>query len=448
LYPRFVGEPGPSKRSRPTYSDPELEIVSNVDDDDENLDLAYRSDESEYEDVYKDPTEKRTTQRRKTKTAPTTSGLKLKLKMPEQYTNDKASHASVSIPGLTPDLVSSFFPGTDFRFLPLKADASSRPLYISPVNHTIILEDFHPLAAQAQDFLIAISEPVSRPAHIHEYKLTKHSLQAAISVGLETEDIVEVLNRLSKLPVAKEVVDFIRDSTKSYGKVKLVLKSNKYFVEVSDDSALTELLRSDKIKDSRVAYGDEVEQSLAPRKGDLVLPGTSTSVPAAAGENGAGVDASQEDIFVNVNLDKSQLLIWLAFFTKSDRPALDDELEDDDDRVHSFEIKESAIEVVKKECVDIDYPMLEEYDFRNDHVNADLEIDLKPTTTIRPYQEKSLSKMFGNGYAVSFLRISEAKLKLNDDTSDERGQVSSSYPVAQERRWSELPLRAPSKSRA
>jgi hypothetical protein len=41
--------------------------------------------------------------------------------------------------------------------------------------------------------------------------------------------------------------------------------------------------------------------------------------------------------------------------------------------------------------------MLEEYDFRNDTVNPTLEIDLKPATQIRPYQEKSLSKMFGNG---------------------------------------------------
>ncbi len=45
--------------------------------------------------------------------------------------------------------------------------------------------------------------------------------------------------------------------------------------------------------------------------------------------------------------------------------------------------------------------MLEEYDFRNDTVNANLEIDLKPTTQLRPYQEKSLSKMFGNGRARS-----------------------------------------------
>ena len=42
--------------------------------------------------------------------------------------------------------------------------------------------------------------------------------------------------------------------------------------------------------------------------------------------------------------------------------------------------------------------MLEEYDFRNDTVNANLDIDLKPATVIRSYQETSLSKMFGNGW--------------------------------------------------
>ena len=45
--------------------------------------------------------------------------------------------------------------------------------------------------------------------------------------------------------------------------------------------------------------------------------------------------------------------------------------------------------------------MLEEYDFRNDTVLPNLDIDLKATTSIRPYQEKCLSKMFGNGRARS-----------------------------------------------
>jgi hypothetical protein len=41
--------------------------------------------------------------------------------------------------------------------------------------------------------------------------------------------------------------------------------------------------------------------------------------------------------------------------------------------------------------------MMEEYDFRHDEVNPTLEIDLKPSAALRPYQEKSLGKMFGNG---------------------------------------------------
>ena len=45
--------------------------------------------------------------------------------------------------------------------------------------------------------------------------------------------------------------------------------------------------------------------------------------------------------------------------------------------------------------------MLEEYDFRNDTINPNLDIDLKPATVIRPYQETSLSKMFGNGCVMA-----------------------------------------------
>ena len=51
----------------------------------------------------------------------------------------------------------------------------------------------------------------------------------------------------------------------------------------------------------------------------------------------------------------------------------------------------------------LNYPMVEEYDYRNDHVNPNVGMELKPQAlaTIRPYQIKSLSKMFGNGRARS-----------------------------------------------
>lgn len=62
---------------------------------------------------------------------------------------------------LQDSLVSHIFMDQDFSWLQLKPDHASRPLWISPEGH-IILEAFSPIAEQAQDFLVAISEPVSR----------------------------------------------------------------------------------------------------------------------------------------------------------------------------------------------------------------------------------------------------------------------------------------------
>ncbi|KAI3828651.1 hypothetical protein L1987_02759 [Smallanthus sonchifolius] len=62
---------------------------------------------------------------------------------------------------------------------------------------------------------------------------------------------------------------------------------------------------------------------------------------------------------------------------------------------HSFEIDPSQVENVKQRCLPnaLNYPMLEEYDFRNDNINPDLEMELKPQAQPWPYQEKSLSNV-------------------------------------------------------
>ena len=219
-------------------------------------------------------------------------------------------------PQPTGDLVSSVFPDDrDFSFLTLKADHATRPYWISPETGNILLESFHQLAAQATDFLIAIAEPVSRPSHIHEYKLTTHSLYAAVSVGLKTEDIIETLNRLSKVPVPAKIAKFIRDCTVSYGKVKLVLKFNKHYVESGHAETLRILLRDETIANARVAtdadaqgdgdaatYG--LEKDKAPKRAGLVIPGTVVAgtpgpddqIPAADKGKGKAAD----DLFTAV----------------------------------------------------------------------------------------------------------------------------------------------------
>ena len=295
-----------------------------------------------------------------------------------------------------PDSVSHIFANSDFSYLKLKPDHSSRPIWISPMDGKIFLESFSPLSEQAQDFLVTIAEPVSRPSFIHEYKITTHSLYAAVSVGLETDDIISVLNRLSKVPIATSVTDFIKTATHSYGKVKLVLKYNRYFVESSSAEILRMLLKDEVIGKLRLVSSEEksiTEDGLvkteAPTQGDLVIPGTKKN---HLNDNSKGEgDKDNENI---EKLDEEVENIYADVIA-------DAEDENTDDTVHSFEIASENVETIKKRCQEIDYPMLEEYDFRNDKRNPDLEIDLKPSTQIRPYQEKSLSKMFGNGRARS-----------------------------------------------
>lgn len=67
---------------------------------------------------------------------------------------------------LQDNLVSHIFQDQDFSWLHLKPDHASRPIWISPEDGHIILEAFSPIAEQAQDFLVAISEPVSRYAQL------------------------------------------------------------------------------------------------------------------------------------------------------------------------------------------------------------------------------------------------------------------------------------------
>ncbi|CAK9141920.1 unnamed protein product [Ilex paraguariensis] len=143
----------------------------------------------------------------------------------------------------------------DFTKLELKPDHANRPLWAC-ADGRIFLETFSPLYKQAYDFLIAIAEPVCRSESMHEYNLTPHSLYAAVSVGLETETIIAVLNKLSKTKLPKETIDFIQASTANYGKVKLVLKKNRYFIESPFPEVLKRLLKDEVISRARISTED------------------------------------------------------------------------------------------------------------------------------------------------------------------------------------------------
>ena len=189
------------------------------------------------------------------------------------------------------------------------------------------------------------------------------------------------------------VAQFIRECTKRYGKAKLVLKHNKFYVESDYPAVLRELLRDDLISQARVA--EETSGGDGAAAGGDGAAGVNN---AAASGNGSNKNA---DGFV-VNTKAEEMEENLRILREMDGDSDDD---DDDDgeggaqkqavakTTVSFQIKGDSVEVVKRRAIDLDYPLMEEYDFRNDKMNPDVPMDLKPHTKIRRYQERSLSKV-------------------------------------------------------
>jgi DNA excision repair protein ERCC-3 len=296
--------------------------------------------------------------------------------------------ASKQVDASSHDSASHLFRGRDHSHMTLKADHESRPLWIDPLKGRIIVESFSPRFKEAENFLINIAEPQSRVSMIHEYTLTPHSLFAAVSVGLTTQDIIRDLEGFSKTPLPNSIIDYIRRSTSSFGKVRLVLKHTKYWIESNDPAVLQKLLQDDVISHLRTSISADVTTEAAPKMGTLVIAGTKM---AAGAKQAITKKDGEEEEAPEVPKDPDQVQSAL----------LEEEDDDQPDQVHSFEIPPESVEAISKRCKEIDLPLTEEYDFRNDVTNANLDIDLKPAAQIRPYQEQALHKMFGNGRARS-----------------------------------------------
>ncbi|PXF45241.1 TFIIH basal transcription factor complex helicase repB subunit [Gracilariopsis chorda] len=266
----------------------------------------------------------------------------------------------------------------DYSQLALRPDHTSRPVYVSG-DKRIFLETFSPIYKQAYDFLVAIAEPVSRPEQLHEYRLTEYALYAAVSVGLDSESIIRALGKLCKTSLPKEIPQFIRDCTKTYGKAKLVLKKGKYVVQTMEENVMRVLLSDRTISSARVPES-EIEDAKEVETEDkgLVIAGGEEAVSDAKTLQALAKALDEED-------DEEEIA-----FSEGKKK-----------KVFEFEVRGEEVEHVKRQAIALDYPLMEEYDFRNDTANPNIDLDLKPIAKIRPYQEKSLEKMFGNGRARS-----------------------------------------------
>ena len=228
-------------------------------------------------------------------------------------------------------------------------------LQLDPDGHGLITcESF---SHEAQEFLMDISEPVYRLEHKQKYKLTPHSLYAAIGEGLQTDYIIQKLEELNKKKLPIEVINMIKDNSTLHGTVKLVQKQNSFFVESTQPDAIRELLKDEEIQEC------------------LLRP----SVETVTG----GLTAAYEVQDVSANFFK-------ALYTEEEHP----------DLIY-FEVNMEKVESLLRRCKVLEFLLPLEYDYQHDIFSQNININLKKGAVLRPYQKKALQKIFHSGRARS-----------------------------------------------
>lgn len=139
----------------------------------------------------------------------------------------------------------------------------------------------------------------------------------------------------------------------SYGKVKLVLKHNKYFVESSHPETLQLLLKDRVIREARIIT-TQTDNSIkaatfttskAPTRGNLVIPGTEKKKDDAGKGGPQNVNVTDAELFTSVvGVDAGQCRFH-SFALSSKLSSFADEIDEDDDNVHAFQIKDDKIDV-------------------------------------------------------------------------------------------------------
>lgn len=344
--------------------------------------------------------------------------------------------------------------------LELKEDHHIRPLWVCS-NRLVLLETFSPLYIPATEFLGTVAEPVSRPQHIHEYRITSYSLYAALSVGQSTEDILDTLNSFSKVVIPPEVVRFIQEATRGVGTVHLLLRDGAYHLESRSESALA-TLASDRVIahthyltrcDQSLLEQEEAEEEERRRKrkrknpdkdwrdGGPGWPGwtapvsgvTDTTRESERRREGRGIESNTEEVTDLTGSGESgdsgdemesergregggereeeeaeEAVKEAEFGVRN----LMDTVTGMQVKVFSFEVHKKRLQAVLDRSKALGFPLLQEYEYEERERDRGtgavhregpkrLEADLKPSTRLRGYQEKSLARMFNDGRARS-----------------------------------------------
>jgi len=228
-------------------------------------------------------------------------------------------------------------PIIEFDTTPIYCSDDTNEIYLPIVYTKAELTDNYALRL-AKEFLDDIAEfQKIVNALVYVYKITEHSLYLAWARGYSIEEILRLLNTFSRNPVPLQLQVFIRANVNSkYYKAAMTLRNGSYCVQSDDRIVLEELLQ-------KYTIGE-----LVPKITEITE--TTTEV------NG----------IKNVS--------------------------------YHFPINGGASEKMKIACRNAGVSLIDEFDFANARTLSSININLKPSTKSRFYQEFAVSRLFWNGF--------------------------------------------------
>lgn len=135
-----------------------------------------------------------------------------------------------------------------------------RPLIIQS-DRTLLVEVHSPHFTACRNAIIAFSELIKSPEHIHTFSISPLSLWNACSAGLDSQTILERLSRWSRYPIPDSVAFFIKDMSSRYGAIRLVEnpEGESLILEVDDNSTFQEILHRRELSDILRVNGNRFE---------------------------------------------------------------------------------------------------------------------------------------------------------------------------------------------
>ncbi|MGN0850686.1 MAG: DNA repair helicase XPB [Candidatus Ornithospirochaeta sp.] len=127
-----------------------------------------------------------------------------------------------------------------------------RPLMVQS-DRTMLLDVHSPSFKECRHDIMAFSDLVKSPEHIHTYVLSPITLWNAVSSGLTAEEIISRLRKWSRYEIDQRVIFFIEDTASRYGEfilteedeenLRLSVKREKFFLTLSSDAATMKMMR-------------------------------------------------------------------------------------------------------------------------------------------------------------------------------------------------------------